>query len=71
MENTNQKLAVTDSTKVLIDKDLLILQTQQLRAYKAKVIQLEQELEALKKLGLNDGNTTIVIGNNEGDIHIS
>lgn len=61
----------TEPTKVLIDKEVLLLQTQQLKAYKAKVIQLEQELEALKEQGLNDGNTTIVIENNEGDITIS
>lgn len=61
----------TEPQKVLIDKEVLLLQTQQLRAYKAKVIQLEQELEALKEQGLNDGNTTIVIGNNEGDITIN
>lgn len=49
-----QNKANTEPTKVLIDKEVLILQTQQLKAYKAKVIQLEQELEALKVQGEDD-----------------
>lgn len=66
-----QNKANTEPTKVLIDKEVLLLQTQQLKAYKAKVIQLEQELEALRSQGEDGCNTTIVIGNNEGDITIN
>lgn len=44
----------TEPQKVLIDKEVLLIQTQQLKAYKAKVIQLEQELEALRSQGEDD-----------------